>query len=186
VGSKALMLYYINLGGREFPLTSDERSRAGRSRLGGAAGDLEVEVLSHPEHGRPALILVDGTVHRVWTAARPRAAASRSGGEPRPAIVNGRPLGLRIETELERRARPNRNTAAASSSRVIAPMPGRIVKIDVKPGDVVTAGAPLLGIEAMKMENELFAPSAGRVARLAVQVGSIVEAEQELIVIEPI
>jgi biotin carboxyl carrier protein len=126
-------------------------------------------------------------VQRIWTAAaRPKGTASRSSGEPRRAIINGRQLELRLETELERRARPNRNTAAASSSRVVAPMPGRIVKVDVKPGDIVDAGAPLLGIEAMKMENELFAPSAGRVTKLTVQVGSIVEADQELIVIEPV
>jgi biotin carboxyl carrier protein len=142
--------------------------------------------LSHPAHGRPALVLVDGTVHRVWSAARPKWAASRRSDEPRRAIINGQPLQVRIETELERRARPNRNTAAAAGSRVVAPMPGRVVKIAVQPGDVVVAGAALLGIEAMKMENELLAPSAGRVVKVAVQVGSTVEADQELIVIEPV
>jgi biotin carboxyl carrier protein len=64
-------------------------------------------------------------------------------------------------------------------------MPGRVVKVNVRPGDVVAAGAALLGIEAMKMENELAAPIAGRVAKVAVQVGATVEADQELVVIEP-
>jgi biotin carboxyl carrier protein len=64
-------------------------------------------------------------------------------------------------------------------------MPGRIVKVNVSVGDVVAVGDPLLGIEAMKMENELLSPSAGKISKLNVQVGAIVEADQELIVIEP-
>jgi biotin carboxyl carrier protein len=180
------MLYYISLDGHEFPLRSGERAVAGRSRLTGASGDVEVEVLSRSEHDRPALILVDGSVYRVWTAARPKGTSSRRADEPRRAVINGRSTQVRVATELERRARPNRNTSAAAGSRVVAPMPGRVVKVGVRPGDIVAAGAPLLGIEAMKMENELCAPSAGRVAKIAVQVGSTVEADQELIVIEPV
>jgi biotin carboxyl carrier protein len=180
------MLYYISLDGREFQLTSGEQARAGRYRLSGATGDMEVEMLSSAVHGRPALVLVDGIVHRVGTAARPKGSALQRSNEPRRAIINGRPLEMKLETELERRARPNRNKAAASGSRVVAPMPGRVVKVAVRPGDVVAAGAPLLGIEAMKMENELLAPSGGRVGKVAVQVGATVEADQELIVIEPL
>jgi biotin carboxyl carrier protein len=180
------MLYYISLDEHEFPLTSGERAVAGRSRLASASGDVEIEVLSGPQHDRPAVILVDGNVYRVWTAARPKGASSRRSDEPRRAVINGWSTRIRVETELERRARPNRNTAVASGSRVVAPMPGRVVKVGVEPGDIVAAGAPLLGIEAMKMENELLAPSAGRVAKVSVQVGSTVEADQELIVIEPV
>jgi biotin carboxyl carrier protein len=180
------MLYYIDLDGHEFPLTSTERSEGGRTRLAGAAGELELEVLFHTEQGRPGVILVDGTVHRVWTAPRANSVTLRRAPDARRAIINGRPVQVKLETELERRARPNRNTAAAAGSRVLSPMPGRVVKIDVRPGDVVAAGAPLLGIEAMKMENELLAPNAGRIARVAVQVGATVDADQELIVIEPV
>lgn len=179
------MLHYITLNGREFPLTSSERSLAGRSRLSGAAGPLEVEVLSPAAQGRPALIVVDGAVHRVHVAARPPGGSSRRALEPLRTIINGQPIRLTVETELERRVRPNRNKAAVTHSRVLSPMPGRVVKVNVGVGDVVAAGAPLLGIEAMKMENELLAPSAGKIAKLTVQVGSTVDADQELVVIEP-
>jgi biotin carboxyl carrier protein len=64
-------------------------------------------------------------------------------------------------------------------------MPGRVVKVNVLPGDAVLVGAPLLSIEAMKMENELIAPNPGRVARVLVKAGDTVEADQELVVIEP-
>jgi biotin carboxyl carrier protein len=178
------MLYYINLNGREFALNLHHLSTIGAARLEGAAGEHAAEVLSHPDPGS-ALVLVDGCVYRVQAAARPaNAAAGASGGERRTTI-NGHFVSVTLENELERRARPNRNKAAAAASQVTAPMPGRVVKVNVRPGDVVAVGAPLLGIEAMKMENELSSPSAGRVTKVNVQVGATVEADQELIVIEP-
>lgn len=179
------MLYYISLNGHEFPLTSSESSLAGRPRVAGAAGPLEVEVLSAAERGRPALVVVDGAVYRVQVDARPAGRSSRRAEEPLRAVINGQSVSVTVETELERRVRPNRNKAAVTHSRVLAPMPGRVVKVNVRAGDVVSAGDPLLGIEAMKMENELLAPSAGKIAKISVQVGSTVEADQELIVIEP-
>jgi glutaconyl-CoA/methylmalonyl-CoA decarboxylase subunit gamma len=178
------MLYYISLNGREFPLTSSESSVAGRPRLAGAAGPLDVAVLSAAEGGRPALVVVDGAVYRVQVGARPKGSSPRRAAEPLRTVINGQPVSMTLETELERRVRPNRNKTAVTQSRVLAPMPGRVVKVNVRAGDVVEAGAPLLGIEAMKMENELLAPSAGKIAKVTVQVGSTVEADQELIVIE--
>ena len=178
------MLHYISLNGREFALTLHHLSTTGPTRLAGSTSELEVEVLSHPDSGRGAVVLVDGCVYRVQAGARP-SAPSASGSEPRRAVINGQPLTLAIENELERRARPNRNKAAAAASPITAPMPGRVVKVNVRPGDIVAVGAPLLGIEAMKMENELSSPSAGRVVKVNVQVGATVEADQELVVIEP-
>jgi biotin carboxyl carrier protein len=64
-------------------------------------------------------------------------------------------------------------------------MPGRVVKVSVRPGELVQSGQSLLSIEAMKMENELQAPNSGRVTQLRVEVGATVEADQELMLIEP-
>jgi biotin carboxyl carrier protein len=64
-------------------------------------------------------------------------------------------------------------------------MPGRVVKVDVRVGDSVVSGTPLLSVEAMKMENELRSPGAGRVVSVHVQVGATVESDQELVVIAP-
>lgn len=179
------MLHYISLNGHEFPLNLTHLAALGPSRLEGTSGEITVEVLSHPESGRPALLLVDGSVYRVHAAARPANAPAR-GGDARRSLINGQPVGIAVESELERRARPNRNKAATAASPITAPMPGRVVKVNVRPGDVVAVGDPLLGIEAMKMENELSSPSAGRVAKVNVQVGATVDADQELVVIEPV
>jgi len=64
---------------------------------------------------------------------------------------------------------------------VKSPMPGRIVKINVSPGDVVEVGSPLLVVEAMKMENEVRAKAPGTVGQVHVAVGQAVEANSKLV-----
>jgi len=72
---------------------------------------------------------------------------------------------------------------ASGPARVLAPMPGRVVRLLVAPGADAEAGQGLLVIEAMKMENELKAPRGGRVLELAVREGQAVEAGALLLVI---
>ncbi len=71
---------------------------------------------------------------------------------------------------------------AVGLDRVIAPMPGRIAQIMVREGDTVEAGAPLLMMEAMKMEYTVAAPRTGRVAEVRYQVDDIVDEGTELVV----
>jgi biotin carboxyl carrier protein len=75
------------------------------------------------------------------------------------------------------------NRAASGPQRVAAPMPGKIVRVLVRPGDAVTARQPLVVVEAMKMENELRASRDGTVAEVHVREGVSVEAGAPLIVI---
>jgi biotin carboxyl carrier protein len=63
-------------------------------------------------------------------------------------------------------------------------MPGKIVRVFVRPGDTVTARQPLVVVEAMKMENELRAGRAGTVAEVHAREGASVEAGALLIVIQ--
>ena len=72
----------------------------------------------------------------------------------------------------------------AGAQRITAPMPGRVVRILVKPGDEVAHRQGVVVVEAMKMENELGAPKAGRVKEVAVTEGQSVEAGRLLVVIE--
>ena len=66
---------------------------------------------------------------------------------------------------------------------IVAPMPGRIVKVLVKPDEAVAARQPLVVVEAMKMENELRAPRAGIVADVRVVEGASVEANTVVVVL---
>jgi biotin carboxyl carrier protein len=63
-------------------------------------------------------------------------------------------------------------------------MPGKIVKVFVKPGDAVKAGDPLLIMEAMKMENEMRADHDGKIKAVHVSEGGAVEANAQLISFE--
>jgi biotin carboxyl carrier protein len=65
--------------------------------------------------------------------------------------------------------------ASSGPSRIAAPMPGKIVSVAVAPGQEVELGAPLVVMEAMKMQNEIQARRRGRVSRVLVQAGQAVE-----------
>lgn len=70
------------------------------------------------------------------------------------------------------------------TNEVTAPMPGRIARVLVAPGDAVKARQPLVVVEAMKMENELRARAAARVKDVLVAEGALVEAGRVLVVLE--
>jgi glutaconyl-CoA decarboxylase len=77
-----------------------------------------------------------------------------------------------------------KQTARSASGDVCAPMPGVIVSIAVSVGAEVSSGAPLLVMEAMKMENSITAPRAGKVSKILVKAGQQVEGNQILLSIE--
>jgi biotin carboxyl carrier protein len=72
---------------------------------------------------------------------------------------------------------------ASGPQRVVAPMPGKVVRVLVKPGDVVRARQGLVVIEAMKMENELRAARDGTVTEVPAREAMSVEAGSLLVVI---
>ena len=67
---------------------------------------------------------------------------------------------------------------------LVAPMPGAILSIDIKPGDTVKKGDVLVILEAMKMEHRITAPRDGIVGSVQTEVGEQVENEQLLVTLE--
>ena len=65
--------------------------------------------------------------------------------------------------------------AAQGNISVTAPMPGKVLAVKVNVGDSVQSGAPVLVLEAMKMENDIVAPKDGKVVAINVKVGDSVE-----------
>ncbi|HJY73318.1 MAG TPA: biotin/lipoyl-containing protein, partial [Streptosporangiaceae bacterium] len=84
-------------------------------------------------------------------------------------------------TEVPRFGDPEKLALAGS---LLAPMPGLVRRVLVEVGAVVTAGQPLLVLEAMKMEQTVAAPAAGVVAELRAKAGEQVAAGQVLAVVE--
>ena len=71
----------------------------------------------------------------------------------------------------------------AGSASAVAPMPGTIVRVDVKAGDTVKKGDVLVVLEAMKMENDICAPADGKIVAVSVEKGQSVVADEVLVTI---
>ena len=103
-------------------------------------------------------------VEEVGGAATPRAAAPKAAPAPAPAAAPAA-------------------TAAAGETAIAAPMPGKVLKVNVTVGQAVNAGDNLLILEAMKMQNEILADCGGTVKAINAQVGANVQAGDTLVII---
>jgi biotin carboxyl carrier protein len=125
------------------------------------------------------LSLLTGTMsHEVTVAATPVPGQLTVG-------VGGVPVMVTLNGRRRWGKRDEGGTGASGPQRLAAPMPGKIVRILVQPGDPVQPRQPLVVIEAMKMENELRASRDGIVTDLHVREGQLVDAGALLLVIAP-
>ncbi len=98
--------------------------------------------------------------------------------------VGGERYEVGVEEESRYIIRTRGGAAEGERGQVVkAPMPGRVTHVAVAIGDTVTAGTPLLVIEAMKMENEFRASGPGTVREVRAQPGQAVNAGDILMVI---
>jgi biotin carboxyl carrier protein len=163
--------------------------------IDGTVRSIRIEAIDAAPDGGTFRVLVDGDPQEVGVSATESGFAlrfadgrvvdvslSERGGDawlvqlPRVelvAVVDGR--------------RHTRGTAAVSiegEQPVVAPMPGRVLRVLVSPGDQVQERQGLVVVEAMKMENEIGAPKAGRIKEVLVTDGLSIEAGRVLVVVE--
>ena len=94
------------------------------------------------------------------------------------------PVQIRPAGSFGRQKKEGPGAPATGPQRVTSPMPGKVVRVLVKPGDHVKGRQGLVVVEAMKMENELRAARDGRVRDVAVAEGQSVDAGTVLLVVE--
>jgi biotin carboxyl carrier protein len=82
------------------------------------------------------------------------------------------------------RSRRARGVGGEGPKKIVAPMPGKVVRVMAPEGSEVDQGAGIVVIEAMKMQNELRSPKKGRVAKLLAVEGAAVNAGDVLAVID--
>ncbi len=71
----------------------------------------------------------------------------------------------------------------AGATTVNAPMPGKILAVNIKPGDSVKRGDTLLVLEAMKMANEIMAAADGKVTEVRICVGQMVSTGDAMVIL---
>ena len=140
--------------GREYEFTA-HASGAGMTLTGASGKVFACRVEEPPRAGHPVDVFV-GTSHYTVTLSDPKRLRGVSG------------VGAHAD----------------GAARITAPMPGKVVRILVEPGSEVEAGAGIIVVEAMKMQNEMKAPKAGTIVALDVKVGATVNGGDVLAVIE--
>jgi biotin carboxyl carrier protein len=99
--------------------------------------------------------------------------------------LDGRTIPLQIRPAGSfGRQKKEGGATGSGPQRVTSPMPGKVVRVLVKPGDEVKARQGLVVVEAMKMENELRAARDGRVRDVSVAEGQSVDAGTLLVIVE--
>jgi biotin carboxyl carrier protein len=110
--------------------------------------------------------------------------AARSEGPQFTVLVGATPVVVHLNGRRHTRRDDRAPAASSGPQRVVAPMPGKVVRVRVAPGDTVSAGQPLVVVEAMKMENELRATRDGVVADIHAREGMSVDAGTLLVVVQ--
>lgn len=165
------MKFEIRLGGKLHALEF-ENSPAGPSfSLDGKALSADVLELSPGVYS----ILIGGRSHEVRVSTSPDGTLKLQTGA----------FEYSAEVSDPRAWRGRRHRAFESEGRqqVLAPMPGKVVRVLAQAGEQVAAGQGLLVVEAMKMQNEIRSPKSGVVERMAVREGQAVNAGEVLAVV---
>jgi len=132
-----------------------------------------------------------GNIVTVYVNEKPYAVQLPEGAPaeegPVKLLVDAKEFEVELKGRAGARSKPNPKAkkAAGGTGAVLSQMTGRVIRVDVKPGDEVKEGDIMLVIEAMKMENEIAAPIAGTVKVVSVAAGARVAEGDPLITIEP-
>ena len=105
-------------------------------------------------------------------------------GKPIGVIVGATEYSVTLVDPKRLRGTSGTVAHADEAACIVAPMPGKVVRVLVNVGDRVEAGAGIVVVEAMKMQNEMKSPKAGTVAAMHVEVGATVNAGDVLAVVE--
>jgi biotin carboxyl carrier protein len=163
--------YQVRIGDRSIEVEID----GSRVRCGGSEFSAELRAVP----GTPLRLLLTGESSRLYAMEflGDRWQVQERGERHLIEVVDERTAYIRSLV--------GSGTAGSCPGVLRAPMPGLVVRVPVTPGDRVTAGASLVVLEAMKMENELKATAEGVVESVAVAPGQVVEKGQILLSFAP-
>lgn len=164
------MKYEVEIQGRQVSIELEQRDGRVQARVGPRHYDIEVV---SPEEGVYTFLAGDRVYEaRVW-APEPNSLSVTIGGH------------LFSTSIIDRKHRRSTSEHGIEGRQtLVAPMPGKVVRVLLVAGDEVTLGQGVVVVEAMKMQNEIKSPKAGRVIEVRVIEGATVNAKQVLAVVE--
>lgn len=171
------MTFEVDIDGRTRSVSIERVPGAGHFRVTVDGRPHDVDAVRVGEYGLS--LLVDG-----GAASREIAVASGPARGELLIVLDGRTVPASVNARRTGRAGADAGGHAHGEQSVTAPMPGRVVRVLVQPGDAVAARQGVVVVEAMKMENELRSPKAGRVKDVTVAAGMSVDAGRVLVVVE--
>lgn len=98
--------------------------------------------------------------------------------------VNGETFQMEVVDERFKKEQKSEDIIKSGPLKIIAPMAGLVVSLEVKEGDIVSSGKGLIILEAMKMQNEIFSPGEGKVREIKIKAGDKVNCGDILMVLE--
>jgi biotin carboxyl carrier protein len=134
-------------------------------------GDRDVSAEFAPNADGGGVLLIDSRRYPIFSARLEDSILVSVG----PASFEFKP----VEAASRRRAH------GLAAHEIIAPMPGKVLKVLVRDGDLVEAGQPMVVLEAMKMETTLAAEGAAMVKHVRVEEGQTVDHGAVLIELSP-
>jgi biotin carboxyl carrier protein len=164
------MLYDINIDGKSYRLELNRAEERWTCRLDGREVDVDA-ILVRPDvlSIRIGNLAYEAMLERVADELHVWVGSSRFAAEIRdPRSLRGR----------------SRAGDDHGPKKIVAPMPGKVVRILVKAGDEVAAGAGIAVVEAMKMQNEIKSPKKGVFQKVLVGEGAAVNAGDVLAIVE--
>ena len=154
-------------------LIQDDGSRVS-AEIDGRSYNLDVRESSDSGY----VLIADAAVFDCRVDGRPDA------GKPIGVVVGATHYSVTLIDPKRLRGTSGVVAHADEAALILAPMPGKVVRVLVSVGDRVEAGAGIVVVEAMKMQNEMKSPKAGTVVALHVDVGATVNAGDTLAVVE--
>ena len=160
--------------GEKFSIEMRREGERVYADVGGRAYEIEARATGGGEY----LLLHEGRVYDC------RVGQAEGRGVLLVVSVGAREYDVTLTDPKHLRGAGVAHVSDAGRAQVTAPMPGKVVRVLVEAGQEVEAGAGLVVVEAMKMQNELKSPKAGTVTELRAEPGATVNAGDVLAVIE--
>ncbi|HAF12358.1 MAG TPA: hypothetical protein DCK93_13810 [Blastocatellia bacterium] len=162
------------LSNHEYAVSLNVADGVGSVEIDGRRYEVEVRELAPGEY----LLMHGSNVYKC------RVGAKRDSHNSFEVSLRGNVYAITVIDPKRLRSAPTTGADDHGSAQIVSPMPGKIVRVLVKPGAEVEAGAGIIVVEAMKMQNEMKAPKGGLVISINAETGATVNAGDVLAVIE--